>query len=372
MKLSKHILFTAAVAVMFYSCKDKLELNAPYKEIPSIYAVLNPQNSLQIIRVNKVFLGEGDANQMAQIADSVNYPEGELEITLTRKDEFGATAPASKDGKMLIQFRDSVVQTANGAFAKTQRVYVSSDRLLTRGKYTLTVKNKKTGNVFTAQATALDSVNGQQPFLPIGAPYYPYAPVGPPNDNSAQFINYRTGGAVQYIPDEAKYGKFYNLTIRMHFYDSLFDGGKTWRYVDYQFANKSVKDALVQNAFTYMRNDFKADDFFSAIGIGLGKAGLSASGIVGRKMERVEYIISTTGQDYMDYMQYVSPSLSISQTKPLYSNFDGQKALGLFAFRTRCSVSKQLANDFISEFARNRFTCSYNFFTANLSKPGCQ
>ena len=76
-------IFTAAVLLsLLTSCKNDLQLNAPYKEIPSIYAVLNPQENIQMIRVNKDFLGEGDANAMAKVADSVNYKPGELTITL--------------------------------------------------------------------------------------------------------------------------------------------------------------------------------------------------------------------------------------------------------------------------------------------------
>ena len=70
--------------VMFTTCRNDLELNAPYKEIPSIYAVINPSEPVHVIRINKVFLGEGDANAMAKVADSVNYPAGELTVTLRR------------------------------------------------------------------------------------------------------------------------------------------------------------------------------------------------------------------------------------------------------------------------------------------------
>ena len=74
------------VSVLLNSCKNDLELNAPYREYPSIYAVLNPQDRIQVIRINKVFLGEGDANVMAKVADSVNYQPGELSVTLTGPD----------------------------------------------------------------------------------------------------------------------------------------------------------------------------------------------------------------------------------------------------------------------------------------------
>jgi hypothetical protein len=70
--------------LFFSSCKNELKVNAPYKEIPSIYAILNPTETEQMIRINKVFLGEGDANKMAKVSDSVNYAENELEVKLER------------------------------------------------------------------------------------------------------------------------------------------------------------------------------------------------------------------------------------------------------------------------------------------------
>jgi hypothetical protein len=80
--------FCVGIAVIS-SCKNELELNAPYKEIPTIYAVLNPQDPTQTIRINKVFLGEGDANVMAKVHDSVNYKPGELTVTLEKVSQRG-------------------------------------------------------------------------------------------------------------------------------------------------------------------------------------------------------------------------------------------------------------------------------------------
>src|SRR5260221_243199 len=120
MRSNRTIFLLLLIALITGSCKNDLKLNAPYKEIPSIYAVLNPGEKTQIIRINKVFLGEGDANQMAQLADSINYPEGELDVTLTHSG-----------GGAAITFTDSIVKTAEGAFNSKQRVYVSHAKLLT-------------------------------------------------------------------------------------------------------------------------------------------------------------------------------------------------------------------------------------------------
>ena len=70
--------------LLFNSCKNDLKIIAPYKEIPQVHAILTPQDPMQMIRINKIFLGEGDANLMAQVPDSINYKTGELTVMLDR------------------------------------------------------------------------------------------------------------------------------------------------------------------------------------------------------------------------------------------------------------------------------------------------
>ena len=115
-------IFIAFCFLFFSSCKNDLQVNAPYKEIPTIYAVLNPQEVLQMIRINKVFLGEGNANDMAKVADSINYQAGDLTVTLERTLYGTAVAATPTGNKQIITFRDSVIQTNPGTINTTQRV----------------------------------------------------------------------------------------------------------------------------------------------------------------------------------------------------------------------------------------------------------
>src|SRR6202007_299833 len=115
--------------LIFPSCKNDLHINAPYKEVPTIYAVLNPQETIQMVRVNKVFLGEGNVADMAKVSDSVNYQPDEISVTLQRFVNGVQTVATPTGNKMVITFRDSVIQSNPGAFSTTQRVYVTSDRL---------------------------------------------------------------------------------------------------------------------------------------------------------------------------------------------------------------------------------------------------
>lgn len=340
-----------------WACKDKLELNAPYKEIPSVYAVLNVEDKIHMIRVNKIFLGEGDANQMALVADSINYPEGELEVSLS-----------DQNGNRIL-FRDSLVQTAPGAFNPTQRVYVNQAKLTSGLLYTLLIKNKRSGNEFRAQARAIRPVNpfGNHPFVPE---YYPVPPTTPVN--SSNYIDYSNVNVTYSIRFDTNEARLYQVLVRMHYYDSLSNSLSTVpHYLDYQSNNFQVSDLRSYGSIKRISFDFKGAELFSAAGVAMSKVS-NPPAFLGRKMYKIEFFIYSSSQEYLDYLEYSKPSLNIAQTKPIYSNFDGMKALGIFTFRTAVSVQKNMATQFISAFATNPNTCSYRFYNAARLLPGCQ
>lgn len=369
MKIFNSTYLLAGFCLLFLvSCKNKLNINAPYKEVPTVYAILNPQETLQMIRVNKVFLGEGDANQMAKVADSINYQAGDLTITLERFLN-GAQVVATPTGnKQVITFRDSVIQTSPGAFNTTQRVYVTSDRLFVTGQYTLKIKNNKTSNVFTARTNALDSIKMSN-ITPFCLPSYP-APANSNPSNPDIYPDY-SGLNVQYSPKFfPNEGAIYTMTLRFHFYDSLLDNSKIYRYVDYSFGNKYIKDLTTFGNQKLFAFSFKGTDLFNSVGYSLGKMGLSNSNIYGRKMYKMQVLAYSSTQDYVDYLQFSSPSLSIAQEKPIYSNFDNRDAMGIFTFRTRFSLDKEMASQFVSTFAFNSNTCKYHFYDFSLAQTG--
>lgn len=382
-------------------CHNDLKLNAPYKEMPSIYAVINPQEYAHIIRVNKIFLGEGDANVMAKAADSVNYQPGDLTITLERFESGSDytkqidAAPLASNPNLLnsperrrtILFHDTLIQTDPGAFSTTQRAYVCYDNLhdglplissttsvninpnwKVSGDYLLTVKNNKTGNVFRAKSTIVDSVRtGVKPF---SIPYYPYPPAYTADPyNTDYYMDYSSLAKlydVRFPPNEAQ---VYQLTIRIHFWDDV--GYKIYRHVDYQGNDMYPINARKIGGGTYLVSEFKGTDIYNAVGVGLKQQGLNDN-VAGRKIYMMEYLVYNSTQDYVDYMEFVKPSFNISQTKPLYSNFENRAALGIFTFRSRCSVKKEPAASYVNSFSENPQTCYYKFLAYDNTYWGCK
>lgn len=84
--MMKKLLFLLPAAALFtYACSNDFEVSAPWKEIPAVYAILSPKDTAHYIRVEKAFLDpETSALQVAQIADSLYYPENAIQVYLER------------------------------------------------------------------------------------------------------------------------------------------------------------------------------------------------------------------------------------------------------------------------------------------------
>lgn len=385
MRFLKTFSLVVLLFAVFNSCKNDLKVNAPYKEIPTIYAVLNPNETEQVIRINKVFLGEGDANKMAKVADSVNYGQGELTVTLDRFVN-GVQVDVIESKKIrTLKFDEKLIQTNPGAFSTTQRVYYTNEDLKNPdpkdpikkkafGDYVLTVKNIKTGNIFKAKATAFDSIIPQPPF---SAPYYPIIPGSPESFQTDAYLDYSNAKSTQQFPYSIRYNpneaKIYNLSFRFYFYEDFGIQGQVERFVDYNFNNQQLKDAtsIPSTGGKSMVNTFFGRDLFSNIGLSLSKMNLNDI-VIGRKMFKMQFFVYSSTQEYLDYLSFSAPSFNISQNKPQYSNFENRAAMGIFTFRTRCTVVKEMSAPFVNEFAYNANTCKYKFKLFDNSVPGCK
>lgn len=74
--LRNAILIAATLTVV--GCSTDLDINAPYKDITIVYGLLNQRDSVHFIKVNKAFLGEGDATVYAMIPDSNEYRDEDI------------------------------------------------------------------------------------------------------------------------------------------------------------------------------------------------------------------------------------------------------------------------------------------------------
>lgn len=355
-ELIKKILPFLLTVSVFTSCKNDLNIIAPYKESVSVYGVLNPQQDIQIIRVNKIFLGEGNAYDMAQVKDSINYPTGILTVSLERYVN-GVKSPTTKgDTKTEIVLKDTIIQAQPGVFNTNQNCFYTKDKLFTSGDYKLIVKNNSTGKLYTSQTSIIDSILPTI-YHPLREPYYPvpYFPSNPSN----YYIDYSLPDVkrtIRFI--SIKNAKAYHVTMRFHYVDSLIDQTTQSKYVD---VNLSQKISTGIAGGEEILNEFYSDEIYSKLYSEIKK--IDNESVLFRRFLKIDYIVYAASKDYYNFLQISAPSNSIAQEKPAYSNIsDGY---GVFAARSRFHIQKQFSTLFIDYMATHKPTCQLRFLKSS-------
>lgn len=75
------------IGLALSSCSTDFQIESEWKDIPVVYGYLSVQDTAHYLRVEKAFLEPGgNALEIAQIADSLYYPEDEVTVQLIRSE----------------------------------------------------------------------------------------------------------------------------------------------------------------------------------------------------------------------------------------------------------------------------------------------
>jgi len=69
-------------ATVLISCETDIDANAEYKDIPVVYGLINPLDSIHYIKVNKAFSGDANALDLAADANNYDYKAGEIDVVV--------------------------------------------------------------------------------------------------------------------------------------------------------------------------------------------------------------------------------------------------------------------------------------------------
>ncbi len=84
----KKILVLLAIVMILTSCDNTLNLNEDWKDIPVTYGILNPSDTAQYIRVERVFIDQNSsAFEVAKIADSIYYKDITVSLIRNKTDK---------------------------------------------------------------------------------------------------------------------------------------------------------------------------------------------------------------------------------------------------------------------------------------------
>jgi hypothetical protein len=350
--MKKFFVLFAFSAIVFSACKNDLNLISKWKEQMVIYGLLNQSDTVQYIRINKAFLGQGNAYTMAAVHDSLNYPYL-LNVTLEKWQNGGFVSSYRVD-------TTSMIPQDAGAFANQPqilyRVHTGPGNPLTDdSQYHLTVTNPVTG--YSASGLTSLVVSSANNALGVGVE------IGFAPPTSYKFYN--TLSPARFKWTTGVNGRIYNLILRFH-YTEYAISGNTSKYVDLNFGN-NISQGL--GGGEQMEADITWDGFRHFLA-----SAIPADPAVGKRvMGNVEFMLYVGGDEFYTYQQVNQPVSSITGDKPTYTNI--VNGIGLFSARytfDQANYNKPVENVTLDNIATDPLTCPLHFADHNGNvSPGC-
>lgn len=319
------LLISFVISLLISSCDNTLDILDDYKETPIVYGLLNKNDTVHYIRLQKGFLGAGNALLMAQYTDSIYYDTSEVDVSIysiingqqtdtiilkptysKEKEEGLFTDEKHRLYQLFLQERINGVLSLKPYF-----------KLKTDAVYRLELKNKITGLTSIASTNLVESIS-QQSLFPSSkinlASDYPY--------------NVKIGSA--------KNGKVYGLIMRFKFKE--FKPGATVgtdKYIDYYLDNILSTTTNGGQSLTFL---IDGSSFFSYL-----KQRLPKDNSVSRPIGYVaaDFIFTVGTSDLYNYIQVNAPGNTVNYI-PEYTNLSNGK--GIFTSRWSSTVSNMKFN----------------------------
>ena len=73
--------FLISIPFVVISCDESFDVNDDWEDITIVYGILSPADQVHYLKINKAFLGPGNAYEMAGESDSIQY-QFDLDVKL--------------------------------------------------------------------------------------------------------------------------------------------------------------------------------------------------------------------------------------------------------------------------------------------------
>lgn len=337
----KKIVFVSLVAVifLFVSCNDDVDVLSDYQDIPVVYCLLNQNDTFHYVKLNKAFLGEASASDMAQESDSLFYNDANVWITVT--------VNGNEVQRMNFVAVDTIPKP-EGYFADDRNtIYVWEGAISPDGssgeyEYELHVDVPSKG-LYCKSVDPIGLVDGvvitdPTPNRQIAMTHY---------DNGKVAAEYRTGNN----------GSLYQMIFRFYYIEVDLETNDTvWDIEPIQI--NLTEDEFI-SAGVEVKKEFTVQQFYQLVSDNIPvKEGVQR---LVRYPESVEFVLYAADQNYRIFSEVSAPSSGIVQEKPFWTNIEN--GVGLFASRYETSITSRVTAATLDSLSRGVYTKDLSFAT---------
>lgn len=282
--------------VFLVSCSTDVDNYADYKDVTVVYGLLEAGKDTTFIKINKAFLGPGNALLFAQIPDSNNYP-GKLNARLLGKRGNLDLPPIILD---TITRRNKLAGDSVFYFP-AQKLYFTTTPIDANASYRLSIE--RPGGLVTSTTEVVRDFPITQPISRIN-----FAALAP--------------GTIRW--NSAQFGKRYEVTLVFH-YEEIVPGNPDTLKKQMVWALGSRKAERLSGG-DQLEISYIGEEFYNRLGGQLANI-LNVKRFAGE----VDVIISSGGDELSTYLDVNAPNNSIVQERPEYTNIEN--GIGLFSSR---------------------------------------
>ena len=296
-----HYLFFLFI-ILFSSCETDFDVNAQWKDVTIVYGLIDPNIEDQLIKINKAFLGQGDALQMASIADSSNYNPSDL---LVRIHRIRQQAFNQYDTLSSVTLNDTILDKDDGLFSTDNNIIYTfkkpSSFYNTNSLYALEIINLISGHKVTSQTEIINTFSFES--------LNPSFEWGLYNGDLPDSLKFRTKN-IEWQPSTN--GVIYQLDIVINYIENNDTINLPWSQplVEYTSGNMSLK--------------IKGDQFFQFLTTNL-------TNNTPKQFLNLDLVMTVGSDDLKTYINVNKPFSGIVQERPVFSNINN--GVGLFSSR---------------------------------------
>ncbi|MDO5759528.1 MAG: hypothetical protein Q4Q06_00715 [Bacteroidota bacterium] len=322
------------LAFCFVGCETEFDPNDDYKEQMMVYCILDKNADTTFARIERCFLGTGNALTYAKNKDSIYYKPEDLEVKL-----YAYTLDDTLNAKKTYNLTYTLRGKDEGSFAggETPIYYcVTKNQLQEYPFYKLEITNTQTGLVAKASThmvTEFEITSTDLRFQNAET-----------SNNLTAFKDIHWSGYNNTSSREVNRAKSFQLNLKF-FYGK--NGTTEIDSIDMTMMSRLVTGATQSDNYTRIT----VNDVIQKL-----KEGLTQKGQTSIKLPNMQnFVICVYGcnKDMADYMSTNNASENSLNYKPMYSNI--VNGYGLFASKnteTKVINQNQISNNFWTELGK--------------------
>ncbi len=303
--MKRYILYIILFVFILLSCDTSLNVNADYKNIPVIFSLLDKNDTIQYVKLNKAFLGEASVSEMAQVSDSFNYENASVHVLKYYNDKVVATYEFVKI---------DTIPKDEGYFANDNNIiYVYNGSIIADGenpsdyKYVLDISVQGVDNVSSETKLVSDVVV----LPPFGSSYLTEIKLYSTHYLSPEF-KFKTG----------KNAKYFEYFIEIDYYEKE-NGKYIFKTITHSEGSKNATSLDGGQTFPFT---IDGSVFYNFIAEELEATSED------KIFYSLRYKFLSAGEDLTMYIDLTKPTYGIVQEKPAFTNI--VNGWGLFSSRT--------------------------------------